>query len=83
MKTYRAKEPQSQKARISGQGAEPAVPEKEPVHSQPVSLCDDLQARIAKRAYEIHAERGYRYGYALDDWLEAERETLAAECNAS
>jgi hypothetical protein len=64
------------------QSREPAVHEKEPVHSQPVSPCDDLQARIAKRAYEIHAERGYRYGYALDDWLDAERETIATECNA-
>jgi hypothetical protein len=83
MKPYRAKEPQSRKARTSAPGAEPAAPGKGPVHSQPVSPCDDLQARIAKRAYEIHAERGYRYGYALDDWLEAERETLEAECNAS
>lgn len=37
---------------------------------------DDLQVRIAKRAYEIHAERGYRQGHALDDWLDAEREVL-------
>jgi len=35
-----------------------------------------LQVRIAKRAYEIHAERGYRQGHALDDWLDAEREVL-------
>ena len=83
MKTYRTKEPPSRKARTSAQSGEPAAPAKEPIHSQPVSPCDDLQARIAKRAYEIHAERGYRYGYALEDWLEAERETLEAECNAS
>ena len=57
-------------------------PSKEPVHSQPVSPCDDLQDRIAKRAYDIHAERGYRQGYALDDWLEAEREILGLECYA-
>lgn len=82
MQTRRAKEPQSRRAQTSVQSREPAVHEKEPVHSQPVSPCDDLQARIAKRAYEIHAERGYRYGYALDDWLDAERETIAAECSA-
>lgn len=82
MQTRRAKEPQSWRAQTSVQSREPAVHEKEPVHSQPVSPCDDLQARIAKRAYEIHAERGYRYGYALDDWLDAERETIAAECSA-
>jgi hypothetical protein len=83
MKMYRAKEPQLRKIPASAQTGGPAVPVKELIHSQPVSPCDDLQARIAKRAYEIHAERGYRYGYALDDWLEAERETLEAECSAS
>ena len=57
-------------------------PSKEPVHSQPISPCDDLQARIAKRAFEIHAERGYRQGYALEDWVEAEREMLGQECSA-
>jgi hypothetical protein len=61
---------------------QPAAVAKESVHSQPVSPCDDLLARIAKRAYEIHAERGYRQGYALEDWVEAEREILGQECNA-
>jgi hypothetical protein len=61
---------------------EPALPETEPVHSQPVSPSDDLQVRIAKRAYEIYLERGSRPGYALSDWLEAEREILGSECNA-
>jgi len=59
-----------------------AVAEKEAVHCQPVSPCDDLQVRIAQRAYGLHAERGYREGRALDDWLEAEREILGLECNA-
>jgi hypothetical protein len=54
---------------------QPAV-KKDPFHGQPVSPCDDLQARIAKRAYELHAERGYRHGYAVEDWVEAEREIL-------
>lgn len=44
---------------------------------QPVSPCDDLHMLIAKRAYELYCERGYRHGYALDDWLEAEREILS------
>jgi hypothetical protein len=44
---------------------------------QPVSPCDDLHILIAKRAYELHSERGYRHGSALDDWLEAEREILS------
>jgi hypothetical protein len=45
--------------------------------SQPVSPCEDLHKLIAKRAYELHAERGYRHSSALDDWLEAEREILS------
>jgi hypothetical protein len=44
---------------------------------QPVSPCDDLHILIAKRAYELHGERGYRHGLALDDWLDAEREILS------
>lgn len=44
---------------------------------QLVSPCDDLHILIAKRAYELYSERGYRHGYALDDWLEAEREILS------
>ena len=47
-----------------------------------MSPCDDLQARIAQRAYELHAGRGYRQGYALEDWVEAEREILGQECSA-
>jgi hypothetical protein len=42
-----------------------------------VSPCDDLHILIAQRAYELYSERGYRHGYALDDWLEAEREVLS------
>lgn len=81
-----AKEPSKRKASRPIQKKAPAtavaVTEKEPVHCQPVSSCDDLQVRIAQRAYELHAERGYREGRALDDWLEAEREILGLECNA-
>lgn len=82
MRAHTAKEPPMRKVRESRQSGEPVVSENEPVHSQPVSSGDDLQARIAKRAYEIHAEQGYRYGCALDEWLEAEREILDRECNA-
>ncbi len=44
---------------------------------QPVSSRDDVSILIAKRAYELYSERGYRHGYALDDWLDAEREILS------
>ena len=40
---------------------------------------DDLHARISARAYELYAERGYRDGYAQEDWLDAEREILKRE----
>ena len=64
------------------QDRQPAAVAKEPVHSLPVSPCDDLQPRIAQRAYELHVERGYRHGYALEDWVEAEREILGQVCGA-
>jgi hypothetical protein len=41
-----------------------------------VTVCDDLQQRIALRAYELYEGRGYGHGYALDDWIQAEREVL-------
>ncbi|MEK6804921.1 MAG: DUF2934 domain-containing protein [Nitrospirota bacterium] len=57
----------------------PAKPSKtaSPSQALPVSTSDDLNALIAKRAYERHVEQGYRHGCALDDWLEAEREILS------
>jgi Protein of unknown function (DUF2934) len=82
MQPHASKEPSKRKVSRSIQKKEPAVTEQEPVHCQPVSPCDDLQARIAQRAYELHVERGYREGRALDDWLEAEREIFGLECNA-
>ncbi len=82
MRTARGKEPQSRKPRQPVQSTEGGLSGQTPVHYPPVSPCDDLQVRIAKRAYELHAERGYREGYALDDWLEAEREILGSEFNA-
>lgn len=64
------------------QSREPTAPDKEPIHCQPMSPGDDSQVRIAKRAYDLYQERGSRAGYALDDWLDAEREILDLECNA-
>ncbi len=37
---------------------------------------DELQGTIATRAYALYEERGYRQGYDLQDWLDAEREIL-------
>ena len=82
MKASNVKEPRKRTARESVQSGDPVVSEKRPVHSQPVSPGDDVQARIAMRAYEIYLERGSRSSYPLSDWLEAEREILGQECNA-
>lgn len=32
---------------------------------------------VARRAYDLYLKRGMVHGHALDDWLEAERETYA------
>jgi hypothetical protein len=82
MSAHPAKEPRTRKVRETTKSGVPARSETEPVRSQPVSPSDDLQVRIAKRAYEIYLERGSRPGYALSDWLEAEREIIGPECNA-
>lgn len=59
------------------QGAEATAPAKPKRQGQP--SFDDLQARITVRAYELYAERGYRTGCALEDWVDAEREILSRE----
>jgi Protein of unknown function (DUF2934) len=41
--------------------------------SSPAASPAERQQQIAQRAYELHAARGYRPGYDLDDWLDAER----------
>jgi Protein of unknown function (DUF2934) len=56
--------------------AQSAAPTASRTHA-PLSPCEDLHVLIAKRAYELYNERGYRHGYALDDWLEAEREVIS------
>jgi hypothetical protein len=38
----------------------------------------DIEERIRRRAYELYEERGKVDGFALDDWLQAERELLRA-----
>jgi hypothetical protein len=46
-------------------------------HRQP--SFDDLHAPIATRAYELYAQRGFRDGCAVEDWLDAEREIVSGE----
>jgi len=41
--------------------------------SNPNMSGDDLNKLIAKKAYELYEKRGRKAGYAMNDWLEAER----------
>ncbi len=69
---------QERKAPVAQQRPQlPKKTEAQKFHVLPLSPCDDLTSSIAKRAYELYSERGYRDGLALDDWLEAEREILS------
>jgi hypothetical protein len=36
----------------------------------------DLQARIARRAYELFEQRGREHGHDREDWLRAEQDIL-------
>jgi DUF2934 family protein len=40
---------------------------------------NDIKESIRRRAYELYEQRGRVEGFALDDWLQAEREILGAQ----
>lgn len=46
--------------------------------SQEAPGVDDLQAVIARRAYELYEQQGCCHGHDLDHWLQAEREILSS-----
>jgi hypothetical protein len=54
-------------ASASGQGRTP----------RNAALPPERAERIARRAYELAAQRGFAPGHELDDWLQAEREIEA------
>lgn len=81
MRTQPTTEPTRQKIRVQRRGhSTGSVPES--AQSEALSPCDDLQARIAKRAYQLYLKRGADHGHAIDDWLQAEREILGPEYTA-
>lgn len=41
--------------------------------SNPSMSSDDVRKLVEKKAYELYEKRGKKSGYALQDWLEAER----------
>lgn len=43
----------------------------------------EQKARIARRAYELAAQRDFRPGQELDDWLQAEREIEAGPARST
>ena len=47
--------------------------------SEKANLPSAIEERIRKRAYQLYEERGSYDGFALDDWLRAEREILGAQ----
>ena len=40
---------------------------------------NDIEERILRRAYDFYEQSGRIDGFALDDWLQAEREILGAQ----
>jgi len=40
----------------------------------------EINRQLAKRAFEVFADRGWLVGHDLDDWLQAEREFLWRPC---
>jgi hypothetical protein len=45
---------------------------------QSIELPDGMRERISKKAFELWQERGYRDGYDLEDWLDAEAIVMEA-----
>jgi len=49
---------------------------KQQVLTQSVSSPNDLQEKIAGRAYQLYEEGGFVNGHDMDHWLKAERAIL-------
>ena len=56
----------------------PLPPEEEHEGETPFAN-EDIQPRIAERAYELYQRRGGHHGQDLDDWFRAEQEVMAEE----
>ncbi|MDR4479202.1 MAG: DUF2934 domain-containing protein [Nitrospira sp.] len=52
-------------------------PEKPPQQAGGEATTEEIRTRIEKLAYELYQQRGRQDGYDRQDWLEAERLTLA------
>ena len=52
-------------------------PERSPQQVERDTTTEEIRTRIEKLAYELYQQRGGQDGYDRQDWLEAERLTLA------
>jgi hypothetical protein len=79
MKLQKAQETGERKPRtvMSNRAGATTPIRKTAKHAQP--SFEDLPAHIATRAYELYIQRGCREGFAVDDWLDAEREIVGRE----
>jgi len=55
-----------------------AKPKSRETRARKIVQSSDIEERIRRRAYQLYEERGKVDGFALDDWLLAERELLGA-----
>jgi hypothetical protein len=69
-------EPQNQPHTAESQSASPAPPSEIAVAGGSVDSDD-----ISRRAYRRFEERGFEHGRDLEDWLEAERESMSLRPN--
>lgn len=60
-------------ARKNGVGTMRSQTEHTSCHSE-----EELQAHIAKRAYELYEQRGWQHGDDLADWFQAVKEVLTS-----
>ncbi len=79
MKSQKAKEAGERKPHpvVVNQLGTAASSSKPARHARP--SFDDLHARITTRAYELYVQRGCREGCAVEDWLDAEQESVSRE----
>ncbi len=67
-------------AKTARSKSQPTAPASDQQDATPRSL--PTQEEIARRAYQIHQERGESEGDALGDWLQAERELTEADARS-
>ena len=56
-----------------------AKPKSRKARSTKPAYSSDIEERIRRRTFELYDQPGRIDGFALDDWLEAEREILGTE----